>query len=103
MVLPDGTTSRGDLYRPDVAGRYPALVAWSTYPKELQQTGLPLPLNEAGVSGYLAQHGYAHLIVSARRTGRSGGDHQPSSPCRSKKMWPTRQGVKAEPIAGDAS
>src|SRR5215813_11559102 len=65
VVLPDGTTLRGDLYRPDVAGRYPALVAWSTYPKELQQTGLPLPLNEAGVSGYLAQHGYAHLITLA--------------------------------------
>src|SRR5215813_10244380 len=85
VVLPDGTTLRGDLYRPDVAGRYPALVAWSTYPKELQQTGLPLPLNEAGVSGYLAQHGYAHLIVSARGTGRSGGDHQPQLALQEQK------------------
>ena len=73
IPLPDGTTLRGDLYRPAAPGRYPVLVAWSSYTKELQNTGIPLPVNEVGAVRYIVACGYAQLTVNARGTGRSGG------------------------------
>lgn len=73
VPLPDGTILRGDLYVPESNGSFPTLVAWSPYTKELQNTGLPLPINEVGVTKYLVSCGYCHLIVNARGTGKSGG------------------------------
>lgn len=71
--LPDGTVLRGDLYRPKGSGPVPALLAWSSYTRGFQHTGLPLPINEVGVVSYFVSRGYAHLTVNARGTGRSGG------------------------------
>lgn len=73
VPLPDGTILRGDLYLPKSDGSFSTLVAWSPYTKELQNTGLPLPINEVGVTKYLVSCGYCHLIVNARGTGKSGG------------------------------
>ncbi len=74
ILLPDGTTLIGDLYRPNAAGSFPTLLAWSSYTKELQNTGLPMPINEVGQIGYFVRRGYAHLTVNARGTGKSGGE-----------------------------
>src|SRR5688572_3700203 len=64
--LPDGTVLRGDLYRPKASGSFPALVSWSNYAKELQNTGIPLPIHEVGVTATIVSRGYCHLIVNAR-------------------------------------
>lgn len=73
IPLPDGTILRGDLYHPKSEESFPLLLAWSPYTKELQNTGLPLPINEVGVTSFLVSRGYCHLIVNARGTGKSGG------------------------------
>lgn len=73
IPLPDGTILRGDLYRPEADGVFPTLVAWSSYTKEFQTTGLPLPINEVGQIDYIVSRGYCHLTINARGTGRSGG------------------------------
>ncbi|HAG97859.1 MAG TPA: hypothetical protein DDW33_13625 [Ktedonobacter sp.] len=87
IPLPDGTILRGDLYLPRADGSFPTLVAWSPYTKELQNTGLPLPINEVGVTKYLVSCGYCHLIVNARGTGRSAGTRVESfSPCEQKDV-----------------
>ncbi|MFL5652685.1 MAG: CocE/NonD family hydrolase [Ktedonobacteraceae bacterium] len=75
IPLPDGTILRGDLYRPDAGGTFPLLLAWSGYTKELQNTGLPLPINEIGQVSYIVSRGYCHLTVNARGTGKSEGKH----------------------------
>ncbi|GER90276.1 acyl esterase [Dictyobacter vulcani] len=75
IPLPDGTILKGDLYRPDADEAFPVLLAWSGYTKELQNTGLPLPINEVGQVSYVVSRGYCHLTVNARGTGKSSGQH----------------------------
>src|SRR5437868_12191402 len=87
IPLPDGTVLRGDLYRPKADGTFPVLLAWSPYTKELQNTGLPLPINEVGVTTYIVSRGYCHLIVNARGTGKSDGERVESfSPSEQKDV-----------------
>jgi putative CocE/NonD family hydrolase len=74
VPLPDGTILRGDLYRPKAKGAFPALLAWSCYPKDFQHTGIPMPINEAGPVTNLVARGYCHFNVNARGTGRSEGE-----------------------------
>jgi putative CocE/NonD family hydrolase len=73
IPLPDGVILRGDLYRPKGQQAFPLLLAWGGYTKELQNTGLPLPINEVGQVGYIVTRGYCHLTVNARGTGKSEG------------------------------
>lgn len=77
IPLPDGTRLVGDVYRPRGPGRFPALVAWSSYSKELQHTGLALPINEVGVVGHIVPRGYVHVTVNARGSGGSAGTRAP--------------------------
>jgi uncharacterized protein len=70
----DGTRLLGDVYRPDAEGRFPALVAFSCYPRQIQDVGAPLGFIEAGAVDFFAPRGYGHVIVNARGTGGSGGE-----------------------------
>ncbi len=98
IPLPDGTILRGDLYRPKADGQFPTLVAWSGYTKDLQNTGLPLPINEVGIVSYIVGRGYCHLTVNARGTGRSGGDHNIHfSPIEQKDVADTIEWAAAQP------
>lgn len=98
IPLLDGTILRGDLYRPKADGTFPALVAWSGYTKELQNTGLPLPINEVGQVSYIVSRGYCHLTVNARGTGKSGGDHMMHfSPQEQKDVADTIEWAAAQP------
>jgi len=62
-----------DVYLPRIAGRFPAIVAFSAYSKELQAAGVPSGNNETGSPPIFTDRGYAHVIVSRRGMGRSGG------------------------------
>jgi len=75
--MPDGVVLRSDVFRPQEPSRYPALVSWSAYPRYVQSSGAPAFNNEAGVVGYTVARGYAHVLVSARGTGGSGGEYDP--------------------------
>ena len=74
-----------DIYRPDADGKFPALVAYGPYGKELQALVLNFPPQarpsplwdgciEAGDTNYIVPRGYAHVIVDARGTGKSEGE-----------------------------
>lgn len=62
-----------DVYVPKVPGRYPAIVSFAAYSKELQAAGVPAGNNETGSPPVFTNRGYAHLIVTRRGMGRSGG------------------------------
>lgn len=80
----DGTRLACDVYLPDRPGRYPALLSYSHYGKDLQRvTGKRAPLSpligngglEAGDSEYFVSRGYAHVIADARGSGDSEGEY----------------------------
>jgi putative CocE/NonD family hydrolase len=73
VSMRDGVDLMADLYLPDGAGRVPALLAFSPYPRQIQNTRLPLGFVEAGSSDFFVPRGYAHVIANARSTGGSGG------------------------------
>ncbi|MBL8875192.1 MAG: CocE/NonD family hydrolase [Phycisphaerae bacterium] len=62
-----------DIYVPKQPGRYPAIVSFGAYSKELQSTGLPTGNAEAGSPPIFTNRGYVHVIVTRRGMGRSGG------------------------------
>lgn len=66
-------TLAADVYIPKVPGRYPAVVAFAGYSKELQAAGAPTGNNETGSPPVFSDRGYAHVIVTRRGMGRSGG------------------------------
>lgn len=62
-----------DVYVPRSPGRWPAVVAFAAYSKELQAAGVPAGNNETGSPPVFTDRGYAHVIVARRGMGRSGG------------------------------
>jgi predicted acyl esterase len=74
VTVRDGTTLLADVHRPDTDGRFPALIAASPYPRQIQDLGAPMGFIEAGVTGFWVPRGYAHVIANVRGTGGSGGE-----------------------------
>jgi len=80
----DGVRLAVDVYRPDASGKFPALLAISTYGKETQLMPIPsvpdkgtAPWDgniEAGDSPYIVDHGYVHVVADCRGTGYSEGE-----------------------------
>ena len=73
VSMRDGVNLLADVYRPDVAGRYPALIAASPYPRQIQNLGAPMGFIEAGASDFFVPRGYVHVIVNLRGTSGSEG------------------------------
>src|SRR5512135_1570902 len=74
-----------DVFRPDADGKFPALLAYGQYGKELEEIGLTFPPQarpsplwdgaiEAGDTNYIVSRGYAHIVADARGTGKSEGE-----------------------------
>jgi len=71
----DGIRLCVDVYKPQVEGRYPALLSLSPYSKDIQQQ--PPQWShaiESGATGFYVSHGYVHVIAQARGAGRSQGE-----------------------------
>lgn len=62
-----------DVCTPREPGRYPAVVTFAAYGKELQSSGAPTGSNEAGSPPVFTDRGYVHITVSRRGMGRSQG------------------------------
>lgn len=62
-----------DVYAPKTPGRYPAVIAFAAYSKEVQSAGAPTGSNETGSPPVFTDRGYVHIIVTRRGMGRSGG------------------------------
>jgi putative CocE/NonD family hydrolase len=85
VAMRDGVRLAVDVYRPNAAGEFPALLAMSPYGKEIQT--LPIPPQprefsplcdgciEAGDTEYIVAHGYVHVIADVRGTGDSDGEY----------------------------
>jgi uncharacterized protein len=81
----DGTKLAVDIFRPDVEGKFPGLLAMSPYGKEEQEYLLgPQPLNksavwdgniEAGDTSEIVARGYIHVVADVRGTGYSEGEY----------------------------
>ncbi|MEW5813261.1 MAG: CocE/NonD family hydrolase [Actinomycetota bacterium] len=69
----DGVELMADIHRPREDGRFPALVAASPYPRQMQDLGAPAGFIEAGATDFWVPRGYVHVIANVRGTGGSGG------------------------------
>jgi predicted acyl esterase len=75
-----GIALKADIYRPDVTGRFPALLALSPYSKEAQGAAMmpvgftyPRAWIEAGDYNFYVRRGYAMVIATVRGARGSGG------------------------------
>lgn len=73
IAMRDGTTLLADVHRPDADGRFPALLAASPYPRQMQDLGAPAGFIEAGVTDFWVPRGYVHVIANLRGTCGSDG------------------------------
>ncbi|MBE1159872.1 CocE/NonD family hydrolase [Dyella acidiphila] len=68
-----GMQLAADVYLPKPAGRYPAILVFGAYTKELHSAGIPAGTNEVGCPPVFTERGYAHVIVTRRGMGQSDG------------------------------
>lgn len=73
VPMRDGTRLLADVHRPDADGRFPALIAASPYPRQIQDLGAPAGFIEAGATDFWVPRGYVHVIANLRGTGGSDG------------------------------
>jgi predicted acyl esterase len=74
IPVADAASLAADVYVPKAPGRYPAVVVFSGYNKELQSSGAPTGTNETSSPPVFTDRGYAHVIVTRRGVGRSQGE-----------------------------
>ncbi|GAA1688205.1 X-Pro dipeptidyl-peptidase [Mycolicibacterium murale] len=74
VPMRDGVDLLADVHHPDATGRYPALIAASPYPRQMQDLGAPAGFIEAGATDFWVSRGYVHVIANLRGTGGSGGE-----------------------------
>ncbi|MFC1534857.1 CocE/NonD family hydrolase [Thermodesulfobacteriota bacterium] len=84
VTMRDGVKIGVNIFHPDKEGKFPALLSYSAYGKDMQ--GLPAPKgigysskgsggNESGISDYFVSRGYVHVIGESRGTGVSEGKY----------------------------
>jgi predicted acyl esterase len=94
------------VHRPDSDGLFPALIAASPYPRQIQDLGAPMGLIEAGASDFFVPRGYVHttgcvsdVTAGWRRTSVREVDESASRPdapvlrCRTAEAVPPREPV----------
>jgi uncharacterized protein len=69
-----GVSLSADVYIPKAPGRYPAVLQFSAYTRELHTAGLPTGSNEVGCPPVFTDRGYAQIVVVRRGMDRSGGE-----------------------------
>jgi len=87
VPMRDGVRLAADVYRPDAAGKFPALLAFAMHNKDLQtpeacENGGPQPAwsplwlgaQEAGDTRFFVSRGYAHVVGQPRGMAKSEGD-----------------------------
>jgi putative CocE/NonD family hydrolase len=95
VPMRDGVRLAVDVYSPDAGGKkFPAILSFFGWGKELQEMARWLPLQEyfdspfwdgsieAGNINYLVERGYIHVIAEPRNIGKSEGKGQ-----RPSSMW----------------
>jgi predicted acyl esterase len=86
VPMRDGIRLAVDIYRPDAEGKFPALLAYCVYGKDLQVLPVKQPQGrenslvwdgtmEAGNTEYFVSRGYVHVIADVRGCGDSEGEY----------------------------
>lgn len=97
VAMRDGVTLLADVHRPDSQGRFPALLAASPYPRQMQDFGAPAGFIEAGVTDFWVPRGYAHVIANVRGTCGSGGTFGFLDAQERRDMYDLVEWVAAQP------
>lgn len=97
ILTRDGVTLLADVHQPDVDGRYPALIAASPYPRQMQDLGAPAGFIEAGATDFWVARGYVHVIANVRGTGGSGGTFGFFDPQERRDMYDLVEWAAAQP------
>ncbi|RUP00938.1 MAG: CocE/NonD family hydrolase [Mycobacterium sp.] len=97
IAMRDGTTLLADVHRPDAHGRFPALLAASPYPRQMQDFGAPAGFIEAGVTDFWVPRGYVHVIANLRGTNGSGGTFGFADPQERRDLYDLVEWVAAQP------
>src|ERR1700680_3026594 len=100
LPMRDGVKLCVDVYRPDAAGKFPALLAFAIYNKDLQGPDMadavpPQPAwtplwtgpMEAGDTKFFVSRGYVHVIGSPRGIGKSEGGGSREWDCYDLIEW----------------
>lgn len=93
----DGISLMADIHRPTGAGRFPALIAASPYPRQIQDLGAPMGFIEAGNTPFWVSRGYVHVIANVRGTGGSGGEFGFFDAAERRDMHDLVEWVAAQP------
>jgi hypothetical protein len=93
----DGSHLLVDLVRPDSPGGFPALMAASPYPRQLQDTGAPFGFVEAGASDFFVPRRYVHVLVNVRGTGGSDGTYGLFDAQERRDLYDVIEWVAAQP------
>jgi uncharacterized protein len=97
VPMRDGVSLLADVHRPDVNGRYPALVAASPYPRQMQDLGAPAGFIEAGATDFWVPRGYVQVIANVRGTCGSGGTFGFFDPQERRDMYDLVEWAAAQP------
>lgn len=74
IPMKDGTKLSADVYLPKKPGRYPVILQFSAYNRDLHTIGVPKGTNEIGSPPVITGRGYVQVVVTARGIGRSEGE-----------------------------
>ncbi|TDO17297.1 hypothetical protein EV580_0464 [Mycobacterium sp. BK086] len=101
VPMRDGIPLLADVHRPDGPGaegaRFPALIAASPYPRQIQDLGAPAGFIEAGATDFWVPRGYGHVIANLRGTGGSGGTFNFFDAQERRDMYDLVEWVAAQP------
>ncbi|MBB3604390.1 hypothetical protein FHT40_004068 [Mycolicibacterium sp. BK556] len=101
VPMRDGISLLADVHRPDGPGaegaRFPALIAASPYPRQIQDLGAPAGFIEAGATDFWVPRGYGHVIANLRGTGGSGGTFNFFDAQERRDMYDLVEWVAAQP------
>lgn len=110
VTVSDGIDIDLDIFRPDVEGRFPVLLAMSAFNKDIQSqhiwpaatrsrriNGTPDACIEAGPTDFFVRRGYVHIIGSVRGTGRSGGVYNFLSPREIRDVYEVIEWAAEQP------
>lgn len=97
VPMRDDARLLADVHRPDADGRYPALIAASPYPRQIQDLGAPAGFIEAGATDFWVPRGYVHVIANLRGTGGSDGTFGFFDPQERRDMYDLVEWAAAQP------
>ena len=102
IAVRDGTELLADIFLPaggsgDAAGKFPALLAASPYPRQIQNSGAPMGFVEAGATDFFVPRGYAHVILNSRGTNGSGGSYDVMGPQERRDLHDVIEWIAAQP------